>query len=185
MTNRGFGSRFSEMAIEAALVVFAVMIALAVEEWREEAQLEEFAERAEMAVRAEIQANLDEVAANTPSITRAITDLAPLRPTDSDFDPTTVAVDLDLADFSTGAWEAARMTQAAGRIDFEWVIEVSRTYDVMRITSDMQGDIIDQMALLIGGQTDTATYRLLFGRLVVLNQTYETLQEMLEALLEE
>ena len=52
--------RLPELAAEALMVVFAVLVALGVEEWREERQLRAFADRARAAVDQEIELNLDE-----------------------------------------------------------------------------------------------------------------------------
>ena len=52
--------RFAELATEALMVVFAVLVALGVEEWREERQLRAFADRARAAVDQEIELNLEE-----------------------------------------------------------------------------------------------------------------------------
>ena len=48
------------------MVVFAVTVALAVEEWREERQLQEFADRARAGVIAEVRANIDEFERTVP-----------------------------------------------------------------------------------------------------------------------
>ena len=54
MTNRAgsWGRRVAELALEAVMVVFAVMVALGVEEWRDDRQMEELSERARAAVEA-------------------------------------------------------------------------------------------------------------------------------------
>lgn len=46
--------KLAELATEALMVVFAVLVALGVEEWREERRLRTFAERARAAVDLEI-----------------------------------------------------------------------------------------------------------------------------------
>ena len=60
--------RLPELATEALMVVFAVLVALGVEEWREERQLRAFADRARAAVDLEIQQNLDEFRSAGPGL---------------------------------------------------------------------------------------------------------------------
>lgn len=52
--------KLAELAAEALMVVFAVLVALGVEEWREERQLRTFAERARAKVDLEIGQSLAE-----------------------------------------------------------------------------------------------------------------------------
>ena len=53
--------RLAELATEAMMVVFAVLVALGVEEWRQERQLRAFADRARAAVDLEIEQNLEQL----------------------------------------------------------------------------------------------------------------------------
>jgi hypothetical protein len=50
------------------MVVFAVMVALAVEGWSEDRQMREFADRARQGVITEIRANLDDFRQNGPGL---------------------------------------------------------------------------------------------------------------------
>lgn len=67
--------KLAELATEALMVVFAVLVALGVEEWREERQLRAFADRARMAVDLELEQNLDEFRSDGPDLIE-IRDLA-------------------------------------------------------------------------------------------------------------
>ena len=53
--------RIVGLMAEASMVVFAVLIALALEEWRQERRLLDFADRARASVVAETAANLQEL----------------------------------------------------------------------------------------------------------------------------
>lgn len=52
--------KLAEIAIEAVMIVFAVLLALGFEEWRDEQQLRQLADRARVAVDVELQQNLTE-----------------------------------------------------------------------------------------------------------------------------
>ena len=65
---RSLLARLPELALEALMVVFAVLVALAVEEWRDERQMHEFADRARMGVVTELRANLDEFEETGPGL---------------------------------------------------------------------------------------------------------------------
>ena len=58
MEGRVRRARVMELALEATMVVFAVLVALALEEWRQERRLQGFADRARSSVVAELEANL-------------------------------------------------------------------------------------------------------------------------------
>ena len=98
--------RMGDLAVEAAMVVFAVLVALAVEEWREERQLQDFAARAEAAVMAEIQANRDELRQTGPTIRRSHERVGEALETGS-IDALQGDLEFELPDISSAAWAAA------------------------------------------------------------------------------
>ena len=68
LTRQGTRWNLAEMATEALMVVFAVLVAFGVEEWREERQLRQFAEVARAAVELELEENLDEFKSTQASL---------------------------------------------------------------------------------------------------------------------
>jgi len=67
-TGRSLLTKLPELALEAVMVVFAVLVALGVEEWSDERQMREFADRARAGVIVEMRANLDEFQETGPNL---------------------------------------------------------------------------------------------------------------------
>lgn len=165
------------------MVVFAVLVALGVEEWRDEAQLREFAARAEEAVVAEVRANLEEFRTTGPALEASMEKLAEaLR--ESDISLLNGAVGLELPDFSSSAWRATQSSQAAPYLDYEWVIQVSRAYETYDLYSRIADRVIDALSLVIGGGPTLESIQAVQGHLVILNGVHGQVMERLEGLLE-
>jgi hypothetical protein len=177
-------SKLPELVVEAAMVVFAVLVALGVEEWREERQMREFAGRAQSAVLAEVRANLEEFQATGPGLDSTLTALGRFM-RDDDVSILPGGVGLVLPDFSSAAWHAAEVSQAATYLDYEWVIRVSRAYEVYDTYSRVSNDILDDLSTVIGRMPTVDGVRAMYGRLIILTEIHRQVQERLEALLAE
>ena len=189
--------RLAELATEAAMVVFAVLVALGVEQWREERQLRAFADRARAAVDLEIQQNLDEFRRTGTGLTdgreRTGTALrALLQVQRGEMVSGSVELDLglDLPDISTAAWRVAQASQAAPYFDYDWVIERARLYDDIERYLDVTDEVMRDLSALAGSMvaqdvdTSVAALQPLFGRLEILGQVHAHLQEGMEEYLE-
>lgn len=154
------------------------------EEWRDERQRQEFAARARGAVVAEVRANLEELQTTGPGLDSALIVLSEVLRED-DVSILHGTVGLVLPDFSSAAWRAAQLSQAAPYLDYEWVIQVSRAYEVYDIYSDVGGQIIDAMSSIIGRAPTIEGINSIYGRLVILIGVHQQVEEKLEALLEE
>ena len=103
--------KLPEIAVEAAMVVFAVFAAFGVEEWREDRQLRQFAVVARTAVETEIAENLAEFRATEPVLTALVAQLDALlqaaREGDVEVDDE-VSLGLRMPRTSTAAWRAAQ-----------------------------------------------------------------------------
>ena len=137
---RRLSGKILELALEALMIVFAVLIALGFEEWREERQLQEFADRAVEGVLAEVRANLDEFRNTDSLIARNLANLQEVV-SEEDLSLLNGDISLTLPDVSSAAWSAAQMSQAAAYLDYDWVIEVSRVYSV----TDTYSNIADRL----------------------------------------
>ncbi len=196
--------RFAELATEALMVVFAVLVALGVEEWREERQLREFADRVRAAVDLEIRQNLDEFRSAGPDLIAGRDDLgstlqklrAAQEMSDRDEERSVnSSFSVDFPDISTAAWRVAQSSQAAPYFDYAWVIERARQYDGFETYLDIRDQVLDAMSALFMGEMeftgerglDQAVVALqrLYGRLEILVQLHEGLQEDMEAYLGE
>lgn len=190
--------KLAELATEALMVVFAVLVALGVEEWREERQLREFADRARAAVDREIEQNLAEFRSAGPSLidgrnsVRSM--LQALRDAQESRDrgesgSANFNFNFDFPDVSTAAWRVAQASQAAPYFDYDWVIGRARYYDGLETYLDLRDEVVDEVGSLIAGGGDmdrgVIVVRRLYGRLEVLVQLHEGLQEGMEEYLGE
>ena len=177
-------SRFADLALEAVMVVFAVLIALGVEEWREERQLREFAGRARDAVVAEMRANLEEyhgAAASLDSVRNVLAEVV------EKGDASLLEGDLSitLPEASSAAWRAAQASQASAFLDYDWVIRVSRAYEVTATYQRIAETLIDDMGVLIGSGPSEETLAIILGRLTILIGVHGQASERLENVLAE
>ena len=189
--------KLAELATEALMVVFAVLVALGVEEWREERQLREFADRARAAVDQEIERNLAEFRSEGPSLIDGRDSMRSMLQTLRDAQEArdrgesgnaTADFAFDFPDISTAAWRVAQTSQAAPYFDYDWVIERARHYDGLETYLDLRDEVVDEISSLIASRDMDASVvvvRRLYGRLEVLVQLHEGLQEDMEEYLGE
>jgi len=195
--------RLPELATEALMVVFAVLVALGVEEWREERQLRAFADRARAAVDLEIQQNLDEFRSDGPDLIDGRDDvgstLQQLREA-QEMSPdeegsVNFSFSFDFPDISTAAWRVAQSSQAAPYFDYDWVIERARQYEGFETYLGARDQVLDAMSALFMGEMEfmgergldqgVIAVQRLYGRLEILVQLHQALQEDMEAYLGE
>lgn len=145
--------KLPEIAVEAAMVVFAVLVAFGVDEWRETRQLRQFAAAARSAVETELAENLAEFRATQPALMtlteqlEAALELAyqALRENRTGLDATP-NLDIRLPRTSTAAWRVAQGSQAAPYFDYDWLIQVSQIYELY----DGYVDVRQQVASDVG-----------------------------------
>ena len=174
--------KLGELALEAAMVVFAVLIALGFEELREERQMLDFATRAEEAVLAEVGANLEAMRDTRPGLDSITALLAEV--VEQDDLALLEGLDIDLPDISSAAWRAAQVSQAAPYLDYDWVIRVSRAYEAHDIYSGMARGIIEEMAGIVARPPSVEGMNAIYARLVLLNGVHRQVESRLEMILE-
>lgn len=181
---RSLFTKLPELALEAVMVVFAVLVALAVQEWSDERQMHEFADRARAGVLTEVRANVEEFESSGASLRAA---QARLRATVQAEDLSLLNGDLSLTfpDFSAAAWRASQNSPAASYFDFDWVIRVARAYETYEVYSRVADQLIDQMSGILARGPDLDRVSDIYGRLVVLTDLHGQVQERLQQLLEE
>jgi hypothetical protein len=172
-------SRLPALALEALMVVFAVLVALGVEEWREQRQMAAFAERVRSAVLAEVDANLEEFRTTRQDL-RTRSEILGQVMAESDISPLEGNLTLRLPEFSSAAWSAAQVSQVAPHLDYEWMIAVSRAYESYAIYSRISERVIDAMSLVMGGEPTLDGIRAIHGRLLVLIDVHDQVMERLE-----
>jgi hypothetical protein len=136
--------KLPEMLIEAASVVFALLFALALNQWNENRQIAARADAVRAAIRAELAENRKEIDAARPQ-------LAAIRQHLGDVidgkDPAQheLSVNLGVSLLSAAAWHAALATQATQTIDFKWMTTVAKVYELQDNYLRVQGATVDQL----------------------------------------
>ena len=180
---RSFRSTLPELAVQAVLVVFAVVVALAVEDWWNERELQEFADRARTAVVTEISANLEEYRSTGPALKSMAARLTEVV-REEDISLLNRSLSFTLPEFSSSAWRTAQSSQAAQRFDYDWVIQVSRAHEVHDYYSSIADRLIDAMSEIIGRDPTIEHVEAIYGHVLILSELHEQVQDRLEALLE-
>ena len=178
------GGRIAGVLAEVAMIVFAVLVALAVEEWRDERQMNDFADRARASVEAELAANLAELEDTGPGLIRVDSALAAVLEA-RDVTMLDGGIDVQLPNLSDAAWEVARGSQAAPYFDFDWVLRTARAYEVLEVYSRGSDEVIGAMSGMIGREPSLTHVAAIYGWLVVVNDVHRQAIERLRSVLEE
>jgi type II secretory pathway pseudopilin PulG len=140
-------AKLPEILLEAASVVVAVLLALAVDEWRDARAKREIAARAQRSVLAELRANDDEVrgshAANAKQLD-ALQRTLDRWTADPEAKHTHVELGFFAAQLSDAAWETTRTTQAVQLLPFDWVVEIARVYEIQSLYKTAQLDMLQR-----------------------------------------
>ncbi|MES1242908.1 MAG: hypothetical protein ABUT39_14935 [Acidobacteriota bacterium] len=138
--------KFPELLVEAASVVFAVLLALAVDEWRENRSHKELAEHARTGILEEIRSNESELR-NSRQANRALlrqVEEALLRIQERR--DTSLQFNFQIALLSSAAWNTAQVTQAASFLDFDWLRRVSKVYELQGVYVTSQAAVVDRIS---------------------------------------
>lgn len=186
--------RLVDLSIQAVLIVFAVLLALGLEEWWEERELQAIAAEARLAVELEIENNLAELNGAEAGLTLGIAAVdrlvGLLRQAQRDGVPlealgeSQVEVDLPYPRISTAAWRVAQTSRAAPYLEYGWLIEQAKLYDSFERYAMIWDWIVEDAANVAGvGEDDVdialAKVRRLQGHLIVLGRIHAALQERL------
>jgi hypothetical protein len=175
--------RLPEILIEALFTLVAVVLAFAVEEWREERELDGLAAEARSAMLQEVRRNRDELLESKQETTDSIAALeawleqADQREQAALPDP---AVKLELALLSSAAWRAAQSTEASRRMDYTWLLQISQTYELQTVFQDAQSAAVEALVThrtSVDEASRRATARALLGRIRVLSSFGQSLED--------
>lgn len=142
--------RLPDLLVEALFIFFAVVLALAAEEWREGRDRRALADRALRSVVEEIRSNLEELERTTPTNeerlgrARRVLDELEAGGEVGDAD-----IGLEVSLLSAAAWQSAQMSQAVQYLDLETVREISEVYEIQDLYERMQDGMVDGMGDLI------------------------------------
>jgi hypothetical protein len=139
--------KLPEILIEAASIVLALLLALAVNEWHDRRQENERALDARRAILAELRANSAEIRSSRAALKDIV---QTLRGALDDSKPAAnkLKIDLGISLLSAAAWRAALATQASQRIDFDWITRIAKVYELQDNFLRVQNAAIDQLAAL-------------------------------------
>lgn len=168
--------RLGELALEAAMVVFAVLVALAVDEWREGRQRADLVDRARAAIEAELRANQAELAAGGPTV-RALhaavdTLVQGLRAGEEGL---SWEIQANIPDFSDAAWQTARATGIMAHMDYRWVLQVARVYETQELAGAAQNGLLNALGRAVVRPPELERAEDLQGSLFMALQLYGNL----------
>jgi hypothetical protein len=175
--------KLPEILIEAASVVVAVLLAFAVDEWRDARAKREVAERAKRSIISELQANRDEL---SRSFAENVGHLKGLQSTVDMLDANPhakhaqVQLAFNVAELSDAAWETTRTTQAAQLLPFDWVVEIARVYETQALFKTTQLDMLQRTRTAIAQFPSATRPADIVGPLRSELMTFQALGEQLE-----
>jgi len=149
--------KIPQLTLEAASVVFAVLVALGVDEWREDRQNRDLAERALVAVAAEIEGNREELVGSLEA-NRALAESVVAASRDTVL-PEDFSVNYEYSLLSTAAWETAQVTRATQFIPLERVQRLARLYNLQQLFESSQ-DAVMEFILGIGEVAENSPERI-------------------------
>jgi hypothetical protein len=182
--DRTFLGHTPKLLLNAFSVVFAVLVALAVDEWNEDRELKEQADRARAAVISELQANREElrlgIVSSQEMLESASETLGYLRRGEELPDR---PFDGSLPDFSDAAWETARVTGIVSYMDYEWVLKTARVYETQDLTEGLQRDLLRTFGRIVARAPDEERFADLVGQLALLNSMQTQLGTKIDSVL--
>lgn len=146
--------KLPEILIEAASVVFALVLALALNQWNERRELRERGDAVRAAIRAELgenRAEIESTRGNLAEIQKRLRDVLDGKETATH----ELTVDLGVSLLSAAAWHASLATQASETIDFKWMTTVAKIYELQDNYLHVQAAAVDQLTSIpAGGDKD-------------------------------
>lgn len=187
-------AKLPEITLEAAMVVFAVLAAFGVEEWREHRQLRDFAAAARSAVETEIAENARQFRETQPILTALTAQVeGVLEVARGGRSDTSLDLSLRLPQVSTAAWDVAQGSRGAPYFDYDWVIRVARAYEGYEGYAEIRRLVLEDYSRIfarrrafegMGPQDLVELLEPLSGRLWALGQAHREVQAGLENLSE-
>jgi hypothetical protein len=175
--DRGFRAKLSGLALEGLMVIFAVLVALAVDEWREGRQYRDRAERARNSVMAELRSNQNELHSTRDGLAAARDSLAAaLVAIDSGGAPL-ASLDFSLPEFSSAAWKTAQTIEAATHLELEWLVAAGRAYETQELYEGIFREILRIMGGIGVADDQPALFAELLGQLNIALQIHDGLQD--------
>jgi hypothetical protein len=138
--------KLPEILIEAASVVIALLLALALNQWNENRETRTRADAARAAILGELRANREEIGEQIPKLKAIVSTLSATASGSTPPPSREMQVNLGVALLSAAAWHAALATQASQTIDFAWMTRVAKVYELQDNYVRVQNLAIDQLS---------------------------------------
>ena len=177
------------------MVIFAVLVAFGVDNWRETRQLQRFAETARAAVEMEIEENWREFEKTRQPLNDLRDKVAAVVGAQSESDPVFTESQLDLTfslpETSSAAWRTAQASQAAPYFDYNWIISVSRAYEMLGTYERMRDLMLDSLTQVLARMASGThplqakqDFHRLNGRLLLVMQAHAEVQKQMKLLVD-
>jgi hypothetical protein len=151
MSRRGVS--LTRLAAEVVSVVFAVLVALALDEWWEDRENAANARASLVAIAEEMRENRDELAPGDSA--EVGTMMENLDSAIAIFDrgerPEGASVNWELALLSSAAWETAQISRATTHMELGQVVNLAQVYEFQRYYSRIQDGLFDAISGLRAG----------------------------------
>ncbi len=169
MTSSNF-SKFNKMLIEVLSVIFAVLVALGVDQWWEDRENLELAQKMRTGIESEFRENLKEIERTNENYTTT-SDTLRMHLAEEVVTLDNVNINLELAVLTSATWHTAQMLRAIHYMDYEWVIKVSSQYELQSIYLDTQKQLLEVMGRLAemdAEENPRKILRTIVGRLMIM-----------------
>lgn len=167
------------------MVVFAVLVALAVDEWRAERELDGQVLRARTAIEAELRANRNELEQSLPTVLATYEEVGAMADRlRSGGESPTWALQALLPDFSDAAWETARSTGVMAHMDYSWVLATARVYETQSLARLTQNKLLGALGTTVVREPELERVLDLQGQLFMVLQMYDGLETKYEEALD-
>jgi hypothetical protein len=162
--SKKFRSRLPDILFEIGSVVLAVLLALAVNEWRQNRQNKNLAKYARRSIVAELQSNQSELRGSLDNNRLVIARFrGQIDSVEKGILHGIAGTGINVAQLTSSAWKTAQAAQALRYMDFDWLLSASRMYDMQELFVDNQKEMIRSLGEM--GQPSLIKIKQLQGRL--------------------
>lgn len=182
---RAFRARLPTVLAEAVSVVFAVLVALAVDEWWEDRENLELGRRGLEAIAAEVRTNLEGLERGGPEIALVMAHMDSVKALlDAGDQPESLSINYPVSLLSSAAWQTAQVTRAVHFVPIEEVTRIAGVYDFQAFFLRSQEQLTDAIGgILSGGEEPEAILRSIRPRYRTVASFRSTLAETYRCLL--
>ena len=148
------GVSFTRLLAEVVSVVFAVLVALALDEWWEDRENDANARASLVAIAEEMRENRDELSGGDAAEVAEM--MEQLDSAIAIFErgemPEGASINWNLALLSSAAWETAQLNRATTYMELDRVVDLAQVYEFQRYYSRIQDDLFDSISGLRAGE---------------------------------